>query len=163
MPEPNNNRLDRTIYIPQMADHAFAVGAALRACGFDAEVLPKSDEETLRWAKKHSSGKECFPFIATSGVALPIPLLDEVTVGRLDPMQAQSPDLNLEPYGGGSAGVSRQHARLLHRVDGWYIEDLRSTNGTYLNEVRLLPYRPVRVRSGDLLRFAQMTLVFEEV
>ena len=43
-------------------------------------------------------------FIATSGVALPIPLLDEVTVGRLIPMQAQSPDLNLEPYGGGPAG-----------------------------------------------------------
>jgi len=102
-------------------------------------------------------------FIATSGVALPIPLLDEVVVGRLDPMQALSPDLNLEPFGGGSAGVSRQHARLLRRVDGWYIEDLRSTNGTYLNEVRLLPYRPVRIRSGDLLRFAQMTLVFEEI
>ncbi|MCK4597866.1 hypothetical protein KAU04_07480 [bacterium] len=67
MPEPNNKQLDRTIYIPQMADHAFAVGAALRACGFDAEVLPESDEETLRWAKKHTSGKECFPFIATSG------------------------------------------------------------------------------------------------
>jgi len=102
-------------------------------------------------------------FIATSGVALPIPLLDEVVVGRLDPVQPLAPDLNLEPYGGGSAGVSRQHARLLRRSDGWYIEDLRSTNGTYLNEVRLLPYRPVRVRSGDLLRFAQMTLIFEEI
>jgi predicted nucleotide-binding protein (sugar kinase/HSP70/actin superfamily) len=39
----------------------------LRACGFQAEVLPESDAETLHWGKKHSSGKECFPFICTTG------------------------------------------------------------------------------------------------
>jgi serine/threonine protein kinase len=101
-------------------------------------------------------------FIATSGVALPIPSGDEVSIGRADPSRPQGPDLNLDPYGAGSAGVSRQHARLVRRSEAWYIEDLRSTNGTYLNEVRLLPHRPVRIRSGDLVRFAQMTLVFEE-
>jgi len=101
-------------------------------------------------------------FIATSGVALPIPLLDEVLIGRADPMQLQSPELDLQPYGGGSAGVSRQHARFLRRDAGWFLEDLQSTNGTYVNEVRLLPQRPVRLHSGDLVRFAQLTLVFEE-
>lgn len=101
-------------------------------------------------------------FIATSGVALAIPMLDEVLIGRTDPTQLQPPDLDLQPYGGGSAGVSRQHARFLRREEGWYIEDLQSTNGTYVNEVRLLPHRPVRLHSGDLVRFAQLTLVFEE-
>jgi predicted nucleotide-binding protein (sugar kinase/HSP70/actin superfamily) len=67
MPAPAEKQLDRTIYIPRMADHAFAIGAAFRACGFDAEVLPESDEETLLWGKKYSSGKECYPFIATTG------------------------------------------------------------------------------------------------
>ncbi|HOT91563.1 MAG TPA: FHA domain-containing serine/threonine-protein kinase [Anaerolineae bacterium] len=101
-------------------------------------------------------------FIATSGVALSIPLRDEVLIGRVDPMLAQPPDVDLQPYGGGSAGVSRHHARLLRRSEGWFLEDLQSTNGTYLNEVRLLPRRPVRLHSGDLVRFAQLTLVFEE-
>lgn len=101
-------------------------------------------------------------FIATSGIALSIPYLDEVLIGRKDPLMPHPPELDLEPYGGGSAGVSRQHARFLHRPDGWFLEDLQSTNGTYVNEVRLLPQRPVRVRSGDLIRFAQLTLVFEE-
>ena len=67
MPAPAEKQLERTIYIPRMADHAFAIGAAFRACGFDAEVLPESDEETLLWGKKYSSGKECYPFIATTG------------------------------------------------------------------------------------------------
>jgi serine/threonine-protein kinase len=101
-------------------------------------------------------------FIATSGVALSIPVLDEVVVGRTDPMLPQPPDVDLQPYGGGSAGVSRHHARFLHRPEGWFLEDLQSTNGTYLNEVRLLPHRPVRLNSGDLVRFGQLTLIFEE-
>ncbi len=101
-------------------------------------------------------------FIATSGVALSIPLADEVVVGRTDPMLPQPPDVDLQPYGGGSAGVSRHHARFLRRSEGWFLEDLQSTNGTYLNEVRLLPHRPVRLNSGDLLRFGQLTLIFEE-
>jgi pSer/pThr/pTyr-binding forkhead associated (FHA) protein len=101
-------------------------------------------------------------FIATSGVALSIPPLDEVSIGRKDPLLPQAPDINLEPHGGGSAGVSRQHARLIRRSEGWFLEDLQSTNGTYLNEVRLLPHRPVRIRSGDLVRLGQFTLVFEE-
>jgi serine/threonine protein kinase len=101
-------------------------------------------------------------FIATSGVALSIPLLDEVVVGRTDPMLPHPPDVDLQPYGGGSAGVSRHHAQFLHRPEGWFLEDLQSTNGTYLNEVRLLPRRPVRLNSGDLVRFGQLTLIFEE-
>ncbi|HNT76990.1 MAG TPA: FHA domain-containing serine/threonine-protein kinase [Anaerolineae bacterium] len=101
-------------------------------------------------------------FIATSGVALPIPALDAVQIGRRNPAASQSPDLDLEPFGAGSAGVSRQHARLLHQAEGWFLEDLQSTNGSYVNEVRLLPRRPVKLRSGDLVRFGQMTLVFEE-
>lgn len=101
-------------------------------------------------------------FIATSGVALSIPLLDEVVVGRADPMLPQPPDVDLQPYGGGSAGVSRHHARFLRRPEGWFLQDLQSTNGTYLNEVRLLPHRPVRLNSGDLVRFGQLTLIFEE-
>lgn len=101
-------------------------------------------------------------FIATSGVALSIPLLAEVMIGRRNPLSSQIPDLDLDPFGGGSAGVSRQHARILRRDKGWFLEDLQSTNGTYVNEVRLLPRRPIQLRSGDLVRFGQMTLVFEE-
>lgn len=101
-------------------------------------------------------------FIATSGIALSIPYMDEVLIGRRDPLLPQPPNVDLEPYGGGSAGVSRHHARFLRRDQGWFLEDLQSTNGTYVNEVRLLPHHPVQIRSGDLIRFAQLTLVFEE-
>jgi predicted nucleotide-binding protein (sugar kinase/HSP70/actin superfamily) len=62
-------KTDRTkkIYIPYMCDHSFAVEAAFKACGVEAEVFPESDEETLYWGRKLTSGKECYPCILTTG------------------------------------------------------------------------------------------------
>ena len=57
----------RKIYIPPMTDHSYPVAAAFKACGVEAEVLPDSDEETLVWGRKLTSGKECYPCILTTG------------------------------------------------------------------------------------------------
>ena len=57
----------RTLYIPWMGDHAYALAAAFRHCGQPAEVLPLGDEETIRWGRRFTSGKECLPCIITTG------------------------------------------------------------------------------------------------
>ncbi|MEA3492817.1 MAG: acyl-CoA dehydratase activase-related protein [Candidatus Margulisiibacteriota bacterium] len=57
----------RILYLPRMADHAEALAAAIRAYGAEAVVLPRSDKETIEIGKKYSSGKECHPFIVTTG------------------------------------------------------------------------------------------------
>ncbi len=57
----------KTIYIPNMADHSHAVAAAFEACGMRAVVMPESDQETLIWGRKLTSGKECYPCILTTG------------------------------------------------------------------------------------------------
>ncbi len=57
----------RRIYVPRMADHSRAIAAAFEACGVEAAVLPRSDEETLRWGRKLTSSKECYPLILTTG------------------------------------------------------------------------------------------------
>jgi predicted nucleotide-binding protein (sugar kinase/HSP70/actin superfamily) len=57
----------KKVYVPPMTDHAHAFAAALRACGVESEVLPESDEETVRIGREHSSGRECFPLALTTG------------------------------------------------------------------------------------------------
>jgi serine/threonine protein kinase len=98
--------------------------------------------------------------LVISGVSLPVPEQEDVVIGRADPYQTNPPDVDLEPYGGGAAGVSRRHARLLKRADGWLLEDLHSTNGTFLNEVRVVPEQPVSLRSGDHIRLGTLAIVF---
>ncbi len=62
----------RKLWIPWMGDHAHALAAAFRHCGQDAEVLPMGDEETLRWGRAYTSGKECLPCIITTGDMLKV-------------------------------------------------------------------------------------------
>lgn len=57
----------RTLYIPRMSDHAMALAAAFAAYGVTAHVMPESDEETLAWGRKLTSGRECYPCILTTG------------------------------------------------------------------------------------------------
>jgi pSer/pThr/pTyr-binding forkhead associated (FHA) protein len=46
--------------------------------------------------------------------------------------------------------ASQQHARLFGRQGGWYVEDLGSTNGTFVNDQRLAA--PAMVQPGDRIR-----------
>lgn len=62
--EPDSRR---TMLIPNMSDHAYALAAAFEAQGMPAEVLPEPDAETLRLGRRYTSGKECFPAIVTTG------------------------------------------------------------------------------------------------
>jgi predicted CoA-substrate-specific enzyme activase len=57
----------RQLYLPYMAEHAWGLEAALRASGIEAQVLPPSDEESLEWGRKYTSGKECYPAVLTVG------------------------------------------------------------------------------------------------
>jgi len=57
----------RTVLIPNMSPHVYALAAAFERCGMPAEVLPEPDEETLHWGRQYTTGKECFPCIVTTG------------------------------------------------------------------------------------------------
>ncbi len=58
------------------------------------------------------------------------------------------------------SGISRNHARITKEGHTYFIEDLNSKNGTYLND-ELLLYRQKRVlKVGDRLRFATEEYTF---
>ena len=63
---PSNGK-KKVVFIPRMADHAYALAAAFQACGNPSEVLPESDAETVKLGRKYTSGKECYPCILTTG------------------------------------------------------------------------------------------------
>ncbi len=61
----------RTIYIPYMSDSAHALGSAFKHEGIKAEIMD-SDDETLDLGRRHTLGKECYPFIITTGDILKV-------------------------------------------------------------------------------------------
>jgi len=98
--------------------------------------------------------------VAGSGAAVPIPRQDEVLIGRADPTSGMLIDVDLSGHGASGAGVSRQHAKLVCQDDQWTVEDLRSTNGTYINKKPVSPYQPVSLKDGDRVDLGQLILVF---
>ncbi len=56
-----------TLLLPRMAPHAEVLSAAFRAFGINAVTLPPSDEKSLLYSDKLSTGKECLPFRITIG------------------------------------------------------------------------------------------------
>ena len=67
-----------------------------------------------------------------------LPTYGELTFGRSSRAHVSLPELQ---------SVSRLHARLVHRGDRVLIEDARSTNGTYVNDHRIV--QPTILASGD--------------
>jgi pSer/pThr/pTyr-binding forkhead associated (FHA) protein len=74
------------------------------------------------------------------------PLTAITTVGR-------SPDNTVRVSDG---TVSSNHGRLIHQGHNWILEDLDSTNGTYVNGKRIAGR--VRVNYGDILSFGGVSL-----
>jgi pSer/pThr/pTyr-binding forkhead associated (FHA) protein len=52
--------------------------------------------------------------------------------------------------------ASQQHARISNRNDSWVIEDLGSTNGTYLNQRKVTV--PTALAPGDTIRIGKTVL-----
>ncbi len=80
----------------------------------------------------------------------------EILVGRLDTAHGIFPALDLTTDGGLEQGVSRRHARFYTRDGTCFIEDLDSTNGTFLNGERLTPYLPYAVQDEDAVMFGTL-------
>ena len=53
--------------------------------------------------------------------------------------------------------VSRRHARFYREGDDWWLEDLQSTNGTYVNDD---PIERRRLEDGDIVRFGEAVTKF---
>ncbi len=90
---------------------------------------------------------------------------DELILGRAD-RELENKFINLSGFGGLGAGVSRQHAYIVRGQNGQVlVGDLNSSNGTYLNEDRLLPEELYPLDSGDVLRLGSMIIhvLFEQL
>jgi hypothetical protein len=96
-----------------------------------------------------------------TNAALPFPPgKTELIVGREDPVSGIFPDIDLTDHGGDEGGVSRRHARIFVEGSELFIEDLNSTNYTYVNQQKLTPGQPHPLNSEDEVRFGRVKLIF---
>lgn len=77
-----------------------------------------------------------------------------ISVGRYS--ERESKDTGIHAVGFKSKVVSRKHCEFSHIKDSWFIRDVGSSSGTFLNHIRLsqpnVESKPYPVRDGDLVQ-----------
>ena len=96
--------------------------------------------------------------ILSSGREIQLPHAEDLQIGRLDAAHGIFPDLDLTPDGGLEGGVSRRHCKIYEDDGQYYVEDLGSANGTFLDGERLTPYLPHMLRHGNTLQLGRIAL-----
>ncbi len=98
--------------------------------------------------------------IVDSGAQIPLPRGQTIIIGREDPVSGIYPEIDLTPHGGEEGGVSRQHARITVEDGGYFIEDLNSTNFTFVNRQKLTPGVRHPLNDGDEIRCGRVKFTF---
>lgn len=81
-----------------------------------------------------------------------------VSIGRNHVENSKNPDIDLSNYGGVKYGISRFHAVIVGIEGQYYIKDMGSTNGTFVNHQRIPPFQMYPLRKKDHLRLGNMVI-----
>jgi hypothetical protein len=89
-----------------------------------------------------------------------VPISWQLIIGRTrEDISASQAFLDLTDMNAAAMGVSRRHAMIRRNTSGYEITDLSSTNGTWLNDEKLVPNKPYPFASGSQLRIGNMRLL----
>lgn len=89
------------------------------------------------------SGQETVIFVLGSErIYTMMPEGKDLLIGRQHKATGPQPDLDLTPYGAIKAGTSRLHVALKRDRNTWWLIDMNSSNGTWVDEERLAPFEP---------------------
>ncbi|MBN1180285.1 MAG: FHA domain-containing protein [Anaerolineae bacterium] len=146
---------DCGIYLP--------TGGTLRTTPLPTDELPQSpsaprealsDEASAQQPARHAIHIE----VLDTGRQVNLPIVSELLLGREDAAHGIFPDIDMTPDKGLERGVSRRHAKIFRQGTEFYIEDVGSANGTFLNDNHLTPYLPYPIKEGDRIQVGQLQL-----
>jgi hypothetical protein len=96
--------------------------------------------------------------VAGNPVSLVLHPNERLLLGRVDEAETGERVLDLTPYDAHKHGVSRVHASIGYAGHTLTLTDLGSTNGTFINNQRLVARQPRILRDGDLLRLGSLVV-----
>ena len=87
---------------------------------------------------------------------------DKMVIGRRSEAENLYPEIDLGVLDD-STGVSRKHAQIVWDGNIAIVEDLGSSNGTFLNDVRITEGIQTPIKDGDSVRFGGYSFIFRKL
>jgi len=110
---------------------------------------PEPATPTNSWISLH---------LMDSGKILPVTSKNEFSLGRLSEGQPIMPDIDLTLYQAYDSGVSRIHAVVKRDANKVMVMDLGSSNGTYINGLRINPHMEETLNHGDIVALGKFRI-----
>lgn len=110
----------------------------------DTPALPRSSDTVVLFPHTSSA------YLLKEGISIP---LDEKNVlGRHKKCTIRFEEATISAY----------HAQIIQNHEGFVLVDLSSSNGTWLNDVKIVPQKEQLLHDNDVIRLAEVTLIYKE-
>ena len=144
-------------------------------CGASLETYPMDDAGITRTTEVQTRVIERMGELLINEALIPLRGIALYLAGTSDPVFLSSEKefvigrkveedgttaafLDLAKLGAYQMGLSKRHAMIRRAENGYEVIDLSSSNGTWLNDERLIPNKPYAFASSSQLQLARMRL-----
>ena len=118
--------------------------------------LPSISVEDFSEAAKGAFSEMIRLVFLAKMIELPLLEGEMIVLGRAHITNKMQPTIDLSQFGGKSSGTSRMHVAIRRENGEWLLEDLGSSNGTWVNGERLAPFVVHRLNSTSHLMLANL-------
>ena len=159
-PKCKHQEVDGALFCSECGAQLIASDKTLTHKIVTAEAIRNAREKktALQTPPQTYSPSKLSLHLVESGQILPLADQAEFTLGRVSEGQPIVPDIDLSPYNAYPSGVSRLHAVIKIIEEKPNIVDLGSSNGTYLNGIRLDPHLEIPLEHGDIISLGKLKL-----
>lgn len=106
-------------------------------------------------------GKSIAKLVTDSGVTFEVYPKGDTTIGRLDPSTGLKPDIDLRDVDT-DRSISRRHAKIVGDGTKYVVvEEVGTSNGTFVNGNRLTTGQRVAIKDGDEVVFGRLKTTFK--
>lgn len=128
-----------------------------------AEAEPVEEAEPAAVAEPPTPTGQPRFIVRDTGTEILLPTTEgDHIIGREDPVSGVFPEIDMNPHQGEHFGVSRRHAQLTIEAGLIFIQDLDSTNFSFVDRKKLDPHKPIALSNGDEVRLGKLVMTFLE-
>ncbi len=125
---------------------------------FDQENTPLAEEIIFPTPTPKRNGVWLSLHFLETGNVMEFSEQTEFTLGRISENQPIEPDIDLSTYNAIDHGVSRIHAVVKSSHGKIIVMDLGSSNGTYINGIRIMPNTEHALHQGDIFTLGKLKM-----
>jgi CRP-like cAMP-binding protein len=153
-------KIDRSMFAEVLRHNPEIAIRIMRGLSHRLRSATTAKREEIKPVAVAVEGRALAKLITEAGVEFDVYPKGETTIGRLDPSTGLKPDIDLRDVDT-DRSISRRHAKIIGDGSTYVVvEEVGTSNGTFVNGNRLATGQKVAVSDGDEVVFGRLKTTF---